>query len=148
MKMSEKKQLKDEQLKKVSGGVTIGQNRIVECEVCHSQFDPDTVEIIYHFDKDLCLRNLRIIVPKDTKIPSISPIYMAAFLAENEAEDLFKVHFEGLKIDYKSTLYYDGYDDKHTLKMPYCRCSIVSSIDGVSKNSTTINATSKKEEKS
>lgn len=97
------------------------------------ELDSNTLEIIYHFDKDLRLRNLRLIAPKDEKIPSISPIYAAAFLAENEAEDLFKVHFEGLKIDYKSTLYYDGYDDENALKLPYCRVSTTSSLDGAPK---------------
>jgi len=42
--MSDKKQLNEEQLKKVSGGVQIGENRIVECEYCKGQFDPDTVQ--------------------------------------------------------------------------------------------------------
>ena len=109
------------------------------------ELDSDTLEIIYHFDKDLCLRNLRLITPKDEKIPSISPIYAAAFLAENEAEDLFKVHFEGLKIDYKSTLYYDGYDDENSLKLPYCRVSTISSLDGAPKVNTPTKENSKED---
>ena len=114
------------------------------------ELDEDTIELIYHFDKDLRLRNLRLIAPKAEKIPSISPIYPAAFLAENEAEDLFKIHFDGLKIDYKSTLYYDGYDDEHALKMPYCRISTTSSLDGAPKanpSPTKENTSTKEHEK-
>jgi len=39
-----KKEIKIDDLKKVSGGVQIGDQRIVECEVCKQQFNPDTVE--------------------------------------------------------------------------------------------------------
>jgi len=54
------------------------------------------------------------------EIPSISNIYMAAFLAENEIQDLFNVKFSGLVIDFKRTLYFD--DALQTA--PLCRYSV------------------------
>jgi Ni,Fe-hydrogenase III component G len=39
---------------------------------------------------------LPLTVPKDTLVPSISPVYFAAFLVENEIQDLFGIRFQGL----------------------------------------------------
>ncbi len=61
-------------------------------------------EILYHFDRDLHFRHLRLTVIDDAPVPSITPVYFGAFLAENEIRDLFGIHFEGLVIDYRGTL--------------------------------------------
>lgn len=64
----------------------------------------DRVEILYHFDRDLGLTHLRLCVPATAPVPSISPVFMSAFLAENEIQDLFHVRFHGLVIDYQGRL--------------------------------------------
>lgn len=77
-------------------------------------------EILYHFDRELHFRHLRLTVTGDESVPSITPIYFGAFLAENEIRDLFGILFEGLVIDYRGTLF---------LKMssepaPFCRFNV------------------------
>ena len=69
------------------------------------RIDQERVELIYHFDRDLELTNLRLALTRDEPVPSISGIYFAAFLAENEVQDLFGLKFEGLVLDYKGGLY-------------------------------------------
>ncbi len=69
--------------------------------------DADSVELLYHFDRDYELRHLRGTVAKDALVPSITPVYLAAFLVENEIQDLFGLRFHGLGIDYGRTLYFD-----------------------------------------
>ena len=66
---------------------------------------PDQVEILYHFDRDLTLTHLRLNASQTVPVPSISPIFLAAFLAENEIQDLFHIRFHGLVIDYERTLF-------------------------------------------
>jgi len=69
--------------------------------------DETTVQLLYHFDKNLELRHLRFSVTLETLIPSISRVYSSAFLVENEIQDLFGVHFQGITVDYERTLYLD-----------------------------------------
>lgn len=67
--------------------------------------DEALVDILYHFDRDYQMTHLRLTVPRDKPIPSITPVYLAAFLVENEIQDLFGLRFEGLPIDYHRTFY-------------------------------------------
>lgn len=60
-------------------------------------------EVTYSFDKDLIISHLRILATKDNAIPSISRIYLASFVYENEIADLFGIPFTGIAIDYKGT---------------------------------------------
>ena len=82
--------------------------------------DESTFDIIYHFDKDLALKHLRFTVEKGVAIPSISPVFLAALLVENEIQDLYGLKFQGLAIDYGQTLYLDS-ELKTT---PFCKYSI------------------------
>ena len=59
-----------------------------------------TLDVLYHFDKDYELRNLRLTVPTGSKIPSISRIYFCAMLVENEMKELFGLDVENMAIDY------------------------------------------------
>ena len=61
----------------------------------------DLYEITYSFDKDLVLEHLRIIIGVDEKILSISSIYLASFVYENEIADLYGIPIQGIAIDYK-----------------------------------------------
>ena len=58
-------------------------------------------DILYHFDKNYVLENLRLRLPKGQALPSISKIYFAAALVENEIKDLFGIPVQGLAIDFE-----------------------------------------------
>ena len=60
----------------------------------------ETLELIYHFDKDYDLTNIRVRIQKGQTLPSISPLYFAALLIENEIQDMFGITVDGLVIDY------------------------------------------------
>ncbi|MDA8219931.1 MAG: NADH-quinone oxidoreductase subunit C [Dehalococcoidales bacterium] len=62
------------------------------------------LEVIYHFDRNLEMTHLSVVVPKTGPLPSITGAYFCAFLAENEIEELFGLAFEGKAIDYKGRL--------------------------------------------
>lgn len=85
-----------------------------------TEVDADTLDILYHFDKNLGLKHLRLKTPKSAVVPSISPVYFAALLVENEIQDLFGLRFEGLLVDYRGTLYLE----EEALRTPYCRFSL------------------------
>lgn len=74
------------------------------------------VDLIYHFDKDEVLTNLRLTAPMDKPIPSVSGVYFAALLIENELQDQFGLSFEGLVLDFGRKLYLD---DEVTI-IPMC----------------------------
>lgn len=63
------------------------------------------VELTYSFDKDGTLTHLRFEAAPGAGIPSISAIYFAAFLYENEIGEQFGVSFEDMVVDFKGTLY-------------------------------------------
>ncbi len=84
------------------------------------ELDADTVDILYHFDKDLVLKHLRLTIPKKEAAPSISPVYFAAFLVENEIQDQFGIRFDGLVLDYDRTLYLE----EEVQGAPYCRITV------------------------
>ena len=65
----------------------------------------DTLEILYHFDRNLVLAHLCLRVKQDIKVPSISKVYLAAFAVENEIQDLFGLRFDGIAIDYEGRFF-------------------------------------------
>ncbi|WP_320171091.1 NADH-quinone oxidoreductase subunit C [Maridesulfovibrio sp.] len=75
-----------------------------------------TADIIYHFDKDEVLTNLRLTVDMDKPVPSVSGVYFAALLIENEIQDQFDIKFDGLVLDFGRKLYLD---DEITI-IPMC----------------------------
>ena len=85
-----------------------------------AELDENTIDILYHLDKDLNLINFRLTVPRNAAVPSISPVYFAAFLVENEMQDLFEIRFTGLVIDYERTLYLE----EEVKITPFCKYSI------------------------
>lgn len=48
---------------------------------------------------------LRIIVDKETEVPSITALYPYAFLYENEMKELFGVNIQRINLDYDNKLY-------------------------------------------
>lgn len=67
---------------------------------------PEQIEVTYSFGFHLQLANLRIQVPAaEARVPSISTIFWAAFLYENEIHDLFNLQVDGMAVDFHGTLY-------------------------------------------
>jgi formate dehydrogenase beta subunit len=56
-------------------------------------------EILYHFEVEDHVENIHLIVKKDEPIKSITSVYLAAFIAENEVQDLFNLKFSELAVD-------------------------------------------------
>lgn len=65
----------------------------------------DGFEINYSFDKANKFMDFRIRISPETEVLSISHIFMAAFLYENEMKDLFGVKIKDIAIDYEGNLY-------------------------------------------
>lgn len=65
----------------------------------------ESYELTYHFDLDFQLKHLRFTVDAGAVLKSISSIYPAALLIENEYQDLYGFKYEGLLVDYKGRLY-------------------------------------------
>jgi ech hydrogenase subunit D len=84
------------------------------------ELDADTVDILYHFDRDLDLKHLRLTIQKKEAVPTVSLVYFAAFLVENEIQDQFGIRFDGLVLDYERTLYLE----EEAPDAPYCRISV------------------------
>jgi ech hydrogenase subunit D len=63
-----------------------------------------SIEVLYHFDKNLEMRHLRLLVGKDEDLPSISGTYLCAFMVENEMKELFGLKIEGLALDYQGKM--------------------------------------------
>jgi len=85
-----------------------------------TELDAERIDILYHFDKNLTMKHLRLTIAKDTLVPSISPVYLAALLVENEIQDLFGVRFKGLAIDFNRTLYLE----EEIKTTPLCRYTV------------------------
>jgi NADH:ubiquinone oxidoreductase 27 kD subunit len=78
-------------------------------------------DILFHYDKDLEEQDFRLIVARGTVLPSISGVYFAAMLIENENRDLFGVEYDGLVLDFNRTLYLEEAGDPITA--PFCKIS-------------------------
>ncbi|MDR1571094.1 MAG: NADH-quinone oxidoreductase subunit C [Clostridiales Family XIII bacterium] len=79
------------------GGYRLGQ-------ICASSVKGE-FQIVYSFDRDHVLTNLRL-TPADTgAIPSITHIYWPAFIYENEMQDLFGFRFKNLALDYEGKFF-------------------------------------------
>ena len=66
----------------------------------------DGVDLVYSFMKDGNLVNSVISdVPRDAEVPSITDVYLAAFVFENEIHDLFGTNITNIAIDFKGNFY-------------------------------------------
>lgn len=74
------------------------------CQLCATNVKGGT-EMLYSFDKEQELFNIKIFVPDGTEIPSITGIYWPAFVYENETHDLFGIGFSDSKLDYKGNYF-------------------------------------------
>lgn len=89
------------------------------------EIDAENMEILYHFDKDLVLKNLRLTVKKGGSMPSVSGVLFTAFLVENEIRDQFGIMFDGLVLDYQGKLLNETVQTATT--SPFCRMQVKSS---------------------
>lgn len=70
------------------------------------QLQPKELQMIYSFEnEDLRLINLRLEIVQGQEIPSISGVFLPAFLYENEIHDLFGVTVQGMAVDFQGKLY-------------------------------------------
>lgn len=62
-------------------------------------------EVFYTFGKDMEWVSIRVKVAEKDEVPSVTNIYPAAFLYENEIKELFGVDIRLIEPDYKDRLY-------------------------------------------
>ena len=62
-------------------------------------------ELSYTFGKDYDWVSLRLVIDENEEVPSITNIYQAAFLYENEMAELFGVKIRMISVDYHDKLY-------------------------------------------
>ncbi len=78
----------------------------------------DAFEVVYQFERGDRVVNLRVRAPKGEPIPSITPVYPAALLAENELTDLFGIAVSGISINFGGKLLKIAGADDDTLLKP------------------------------
>lgn len=69
------------------------------------KIDADHMLMDYSFGLNYAFIDLRLPVAKNEEIPSITGIYLGAFLYENEIHDLFGVKITGNAVDFKGHMY-------------------------------------------
>ena len=86
--------------------------------------------IIYSFDRETELVNLEVAIGKQDELPSISGVYLCAFLVENEIKELFGVNISNIAVDLGGRLYMiEGADPN-----PMTRKAEKKAAKGVKKN--------------
>lgn len=69
-------------------------------QACATKCKDGKIFILYSFDKDHVLLNLKVDVPESLEIESITDNYWCAFIYENEMHDLFGIKFNHLALDF------------------------------------------------
>lgn len=91
-------------------------------QLCPKLERDDSITLIYSFGKGADLVNFEIKgIQKDvTEVPSVTELFIAAFVFENEAHDLFGVNIVGNLIDFQGTFYAfaDGVEAPMTIVSP------------------------------
>lgn len=64
----------------------------------------DGHDILYHFDQRYVLRHLRLHLKEQEALVSISSLFPAAMIVENEIKDHFGVNVTGLAVDFQGRL--------------------------------------------
>jgi len=63
------------------------------------------LELTYSFDTGDTLENLRITVAPGDDVPSITSLFPAAFVFENEMHDLYGISVSGISVDFAGKFY-------------------------------------------
>lgn len=77
--------------------------RFVQC--CAAPGTEGPIELTYSFDTGNALENLRIAVTPADEIPSITSLFPAAFVFENEMHDLYGISVSGISVDFAGKFY-------------------------------------------
>ncbi|MBO4725397.1 MAG: NADH-quinone oxidoreductase subunit C [Firmicutes bacterium] len=80
------------------GGYRLGQ-------ACATKQVDGNIFVLYSFDKDHVLYNLKVNVPANMELQSITDDYWPAFIYENEMHDLFGITFKHLALDYQGKFF-------------------------------------------
>lgn len=85
----------------------------------HAVSTDEGIDLYYSFMKDGLLRNLHIeaVEPAD-EVPSITDMFLAAFVFENEARELFGVNMGPIAIDFGGAMYAPAVGDPMTIMTP------------------------------
>lgn len=75
----------------------------------------ETFDIYYHFADGVKLDNLLVTIPREAELPSITAVYLGAFLVENEMKELFGINVVDIAIDYKGRLFMTELDQPHPM---------------------------------
>ena len=78
----------------------------------------DKIELNYHFEKGMDITTLIVDHPKTDELLSITSIFPASFLAENELQDHLKVKVSGLSVDFGGKLLRIAAAEQDTLLKP------------------------------
>lgn len=79
----------------------------------------DSVDLVYSFMKAGVLDNKVVRnVPRDAVVPSITDVYLEAFVCENEIHDLFGVNIENIAIDFAGNFYQLSVKEPMTIISP------------------------------
>ena len=73
-------------------------------QICATKIGEE-YEILYTFGREYEIRHVMVTIDPGTHIPSVSDIFPAAYLYENEIHDLFGISIDGINHDYKGKLY-------------------------------------------
>ena len=85
----------------------------------HAVNGENGVDLYYSFMKDGLIENYRIAgVRKDDAVPSITDLFLAAFVFENEARELFGVDMRDIAIDFAGAMYAPAIDAPMTFISP------------------------------
>ncbi|MGV8083521.1 MAG: NADH-quinone oxidoreductase subunit C [Coriobacteriia bacterium] len=76
--------------------------RFVQCAATRVEGGFD---MLYSFDRDLVLYNVHVPVAEGEGLPSISAIFPAAFVFENETHELFGIDISNISVDFKGKFY-------------------------------------------
>ena len=68
--------------------------------ITSTDLENNEIELIYHFETGNSVESIRMVAEKDKPIQSITGVYLAAFIAENELKDLFNLSFNDLAVDF------------------------------------------------
>lgn len=77
------------------------------------------VDLLYSYMLDGTLENVTVkALASEAHVPSISDLYLEAFVCENEIHDLFGIVFEGLAIDFAGKFYKVAVSEPMTVISP------------------------------
>ena len=85
----------------------------------HAVKTDEAVDIYYSFMKDGKVENLKVEgVTKQDAVPSVTDLFLAAFVFENEARELFGVDMRDIAIDFSGAMYAPAESEPMTFMSP------------------------------